>query len=126
MSTNTIAGAYLVKGTIGNEGIPGAAVVNYALVVVPAANTVTGSVQITQAVANGNYSGSVTGHIYATGLGQYTQVVALTGSVNNDGTMPLQVQFNAHMAIDGSWNGVGGFSYANVHIDSAPVTSTQE
>jgi hypothetical protein len=123
MSTeqNAIASAYLVKGTIGNSGMPGAPIVHFALVVNPGAHKVTGSVQITQAVQNGNYSGHVTGTLYATGFDKATQVVALTGSISPDGPMPLVLPFEAHMAINGEWTGSGGFHYANVHIENAPV-----
>lgn len=116
-----MAGAYLAKGTIGNYGTPGAPVVTFSLVVVPSQHKVTGSVRVTQAVQNGNYSGTVTGAIYAVGLGSITQVVGLKGIISPDGPMPLEIPFLAHMAIDGSWNGVGGFHYADVHVENVPV-----
>lgn len=127
MSTNNdaLAGAYLAKGTIGNVGTPGAPVVHFSLVVVPSQHKVSGSVQVTQATKNGNYSGQVTGLIYATGLGKVTQVVSLKGSVHPDGPTPLEIPFDAHMAIDGSWNGTGGFNYANVHVENVPVKATK-
>jgi len=123
MSTeiNPIVGAYLVKGTIGNCGMPGAPIVHFALVVTPFNHQVTGSVQITQATQNGGYSGQVHGTLYATGFGSVTQVVALTGSIHGDGPMPMEIAFGAHLAINGDWNGTGGFEYANVHVENVPV-----
>lgn len=124
MSAQTnLEGAYLAQGTIGNVGMPGAPVVHFSFVVVPSQHKVTGSVQVTQATQNGNYSGQVTGTLYATGYGNVTQVVAVTGTVHSDGDMPIEIPFEAHLAIDGSWNGTGGFAYANTHIENVPVVS---
>lgn len=119
--TNPIVGAYLVKGTIGNCGMPGAPIVHFALVVTPFNHQVTGTVQITQATQNGNYSGQVHGTLYSTGYGSVTQVVALTGSVHSDGTTPIEMAFGAHLSINADWSGTGGFQYANVHVADVPV-----
>jgi hypothetical protein len=122
--TNSMAGAYLAKGTIGNVGLPGAPIVHFALVVVPGQHKVGGSVQITQAVEHGNYSGDVTGKIYSTGLGKVTQIVTLSGTIHPDNSSALYVlSFEAHLAIDGAWHGTGGFDYGNVHIENVPVIS---
>ncbi|CAM4370535.1 DUF1842 domain-containing protein [Flavobacterium terrigena] len=124
MSTQSnLEGAYLAQGTIGNVGMSGAPVVNFSFVVVPSQHKVTGSVHVTQAIQNGNYSGQVTGTIYATGFGSVTQVVAIKGMIHSDGDMPIEIPFEAHLAIDGSWNGTGGFAYANTHIENVPVVS---
>jgi len=119
---DVMAGAYLANGTIGNVGTPGAPVVRFSLVVVPGQHKVSGTVHVTQAIQNGNYTGNVTGAIYATGLGKVTQVVSLKGLIHPDGPMPYEIPFEAHMAIDGSWSGTGGFQYANVHVENVPVT----
>ncbi len=124
MSTQSnLEGAYLAQGTIGNAGMPGAPIVHFSFVVVPSQHKVTGSVHVTQAIQNGNYSGQVTGTIYATGFGSVTQVVAVKGMIHSDGDMPIEIPFEAHLAIDGSWNGTGGFAYANTHIENVPVAS---
>lgn len=124
MSAQTnLEGAYLAQGTIGNVGMPGAPVVHFSFVVVPSQHKVNGSVQITQATQNGNYSGQVTGTLYATGFGNVTQVVAVSGSIHSDGDMPIEIPFQAHLAIDGSWDGTGGFTYANTHVENVPVVS---
>jgi hypothetical protein len=126
MSTQSnLAGAYLAQGTIGNVGMPGAPIVHFSFVVVPSQHKVSGSVQVTQATQNGNYSGQVTGTLYATGFGNVTQVVAVSGSIHSDGEMPIEIPFEAHLAIDGSWNGTGGFTYANVHVENVPVVSSK-
>ena len=91
MKTNEsiMAGAYLAKGTIGNVGTPGAPIVHFSLVVVPSQHNVSGEVHITQAVQGGNYSGKVSGKIYATGLGKVTQIVGLKGIVQPEGPVPV-------------------------------------
>ncbi|KQN77078.1 hypothetical protein ASF04_24810 [Duganella sp. Leaf61] len=123
MSTvqNPFAGAYLVKGTIGNVGTPGAPIVTFAVVVVPSTHSVTGSVHVTQAVENGSYTGQVSGTIYATGFGNVTQVVALNGAIRPDSPSTVVLPFEAQLAINGEWNGTGGFNYANVHVENVPV-----
>lgn len=120
-NSEPMMGAYLAKGTIGNVGMPGAPIVNFSLVVVPSTNSVSGEVHVTQAIEGGNYSGHVTGKIHATGLGKVTQIVALTGQLSQVGPVIGLFPFNANMAIDGSWNGEGGFSYLNVHVEKVPV-----
>ncbi len=124
MSTqaNPMIGAYLAKGTIGNVGMPGAPIVHFSLIVVPSQHKVSGIVNVTQAIQGGNYSGNVTGKIYSTGLGKVTQIISLKGSIHSDPLQPIEISFDAHMAIDGAWNGTGGFDYANMHVENVPVT----
>lgn len=125
--SDLLAGAYLAKGTIGNVGMPGAPVANFNLVVIPSQHSVSGTVIITQAISgpNSNIVVHVTGKIYATGLGKFTQVVTLNGEYTQCVPPPaigcFLAEFNAHMAIDGSWNGVGGFSYFQHDIENVPV-----
>lgn len=125
--SDLLAGAYLAKGTIGNVGTPGAPIASFSLVVVPSQNSVSGTVVITQAV-HGPYSHivvPVTGKIYATGFGQFTQVVSLKGQYVHTFPPPaigaFLADFDAHLAIDGSWNGTGGFSYYQHDVENVPV-----
>lgn len=127
MSTNLI-GAYLVKGTMGNVGLPGAPIMHFSLVVVPSLNSVSGSVEITQSIAPPNgiiVIRQVTGSIRATGYGKVTHVVALDGIYNADFPPPAIgftiEKFTAHMAIDNEWGGAGGFTYGNKNVDNVPV-----
>ncbi|SEO53718.1 protein of unknown function [Flavobacterium sp. CF108] len=122
-----LAGAYLAKGTIGNVGTPGAPIASFSLVVVPSQNSVSGTVVVTQAI-NGPDSHivvQVTGKIYATGFGQFTQVVSLQGKYVHTFPPPaigaFLADFDAHLAIDGAWNGTGGFSYYEHNIENVPV-----
>lgn len=111
-----LIGAYLAQGIVGNLGMPGAPIMHYSLVVVPSAHNVSGTVEITQAIAppGVHLTINVTGMIRKTGLGQVTQIVALEATENP--------QFSAHLAIDNSWQGRGGFSYNGTTIEDVPVT----
>lgn len=127
--SDLLAGAYLVKGTIGNVGTPGAPIATFSLVVVPSQHSVSGTVVITQAI-NGPDSHivvQVTGKIYATGLGQVTKVVSLHGQYVHSVPPPaigsFLAEFNAHLAVDNAWNGHGGFSYWNHTVENVPVAS---
>jgi hypothetical protein len=118
---SSIAHAYLVKGIIGDTTRMGAPVVQFALVVTPSNQEVAGGVMIANGTLGGSYSGKVTGALHAAGLGEYTQIIALTGNIYPDGPMPIVLPFQAHMAVDARWNGIGGFHYPGVHVDDAPV-----
>ena len=124
----TLIGAYLVNGTVGNVGMPGAPIMHFSLVVVPSANSVSGTVVISQAIAPPNGEiiiRNVTGSIRATGFGTVTKVVSLEGiylkSVPPPAIGTYQEKFSAHLAIDDAWNGKGGFSYGNNDIENVPV-----
>jgi hypothetical protein len=129
--SDLLAGAYLAQGTIGNVGTPGAPIATFSLVVVPSQNSVSGTVVITQAVngPDNHIVVPVTGKIYATGLGKYTKVVGLQGEYVQSFPPPaigsFLAKFDAHMAIDNSWNGNGGFSYWNHQVENVPVKSTK-
>lgn len=125
-----IAGAYLTKGTIGNLGMPGAPIAHFSLVVVPSTNSVSGTVEITQAIEGSGSNivvNNVKGQIRATGYGKVTKVVSLEGeyvvSVPPPAIGSYLSKFTAHMAIDNDWNGQGGFSYGNNDVEDVPVKS---
>ena len=126
--TSVLVGAYLVKGTMGDVGVPGAPIMNFSLVVVPSANSVTGVVEITQAIAPPSGSiviRNVTGVIRSTGFGSVTKVVSLQGeyvqSVPPPAIGSYLARFSAHMAIDDNWNGMGGFDYGTHSVEDVPV-----
>lgn len=127
-----LAGAYLAKGTIGNVGTPGAPIATFSLVVVPSQNSVTGTVVITQAVPgpSGHIVVQVKGKIYSAGLKEITQVVSLHGQYVQSFPPPaigaFLADFDAHLAIDNEWNGVGGFSYYQHNIENVPVASANK
>lgn len=127
-----LAGAYLAKGTIGNVGTPGAPIATFSLVVVPSQHSVTGTVVITQAVKgpSSHIVVQVNGKIYSAGLGKYTQVLSLQGQYVQSFPPPaigsFLADFDAHLAIDNEWNGIGGFSYYQRHIENVPVASAKK
>jgi len=127
--TSRLAGAYLVNGTMGNVGMPGAPIMHFSLVVVPSANTVSGTVEITQAISSGEIIiKNVKGSIRATGLGNVTKVVSLEGqyvqSVPPPAIGSYLADFSAHMAINDNWEGKGGFSYGNNDVENVPVNKS--
>ena len=128
---STLIGAYLARGTVGNVGMPGAPIMHYSLVVVPSTGSVSGTVEITQAIAGPGARvvvPNVHGVIRKTGLGAVTQIVALQGqyvvSVPPPAIGSYLANFSAHLAIDDSWNGRGGFTYDNHTVDNVPVKSS--
>ncbi|TDO77341.1 uncharacterized protein DUF1842 [Flavobacterium chryseum] len=129
--SDLLAGAYLAKGTIGNVGTPGAPIATFSLVVVPSQHTVSGTVVITQAVngPDNHIVIPVKGKIYATGFGQFTQIVSLQGQYVQSFPPPaigsFLADFDAHFAIDNAWNGTGGFSYYKHQIENVPVASVK-
>ncbi|MBS1522842.1 MAG: DUF1842 domain-containing protein [Bacteroidetes bacterium] len=131
-NTSTLIGAYLVNGTAGNVGMPGAPIMHFSLVVVPSANSVSGTVEITQAIPPPNSQiviRNVTGSIHELVFGpNVTYVIALEGVYYHTLTPPaigtIQEKFEAHLAVDGQWNGKGSFSYGNRHVDNVPVKKT--
>jgi len=127
--TSRLAGAYLVNGTMGNVGMPGAPIMHFSLVVVPSANTVSGTVEITQAISSGEIIiKNVKGSIRATGLGNVTKVVSLEGQYVQSVAPPAigsyLADFSAHMAINDNWEGKGGFSYGNNDVENVPVNKS--
>ena len=130
MSTKQLlVGLYNVKGTLGNVGLPGAPICQFNLVVHPSSHDVSGIVNITQAIAGSDITVQVNGKIFATGLGNVTQVVSLYGNYTFFFPPPqigqATVHFEAHLAIDNEWKGKGGFEYgygAKHIIEDVPVT----
>ncbi|CAM1368340.1 DUF1842 domain-containing protein [Tenacibaculum xiamenense] len=127
--SQVIAGAYLTKGSIGNVGLPGAPIAHFSLVVVPSQNTVTGVVEITQAINRPPILVHVKGTIRHTGYGDVTQIVNLTGeyvvSVPPPAIGSYLEKFTAYMDIDNDWNGIGGFTYGSESIRDVPVKSIE-
>lgn len=130
---SSLIGAYLARGTVGNVGLPGAPIMHYSLVVVPSANSVSGTVEITQAVATpaGHIViPNVHGVIHATGLGPITQIVSLQGEYVQTVPPPAigawLAKFAANLAIDASWHGRGGFTYGTNSVQNVPVTPSAD
>jgi hypothetical protein len=127
-TTSALAGAYLVNGVMGNLNMPGAPIMHFSLVVVPSANSVSGTVEITQALAppyGHIVIHNVKGVIRKTGLGHVTNIIALEGeyvqSVPPPAIGSFLQKFNAHMAVDNNFSGFGGFTYGSHNVENVPV-----
>ncbi|CAM1341140.1 conserved hypothetical protein [Tenacibaculum aestuarii] len=107
--------------------MPGAPIAHFSLVVSPVSNSVSGMVEITQAINAKPISIHVTGNIRATGYGKVTKIVNLTGeyvvSVPPPAIGSYLEKFSAYMDIDNDWNGTGGFTYGNNEVNDVPVKS---
>lgn len=119
---------YRVCGTAGREGMPGAPLLHFQLLVNAATGAITGQAEQTQAVAGPASSitiPNVTGILHHTGLGKVTQVVALKGeaviTVPPPAIGAYLAPFNASFAIDNRWNGVGGWTLGNTKVEDVPV-----
>lgn len=119
--------AYLTKGTIGNVGMPGAPIVHFSLVVSPEQHTVSGIVEIAQAIDKPSIKLNVAGNIRYTGYGDVTKIVNLSGeyvvSVQPPAIGSYLEKFTAYLDVNNEWNGIGGFTYGNQKINDVPVTS---
>lgn len=129
MSNNTVGsvGLYLVNGTGGKIGTPGAPLLKYSLLVNAVTGAITGQAVQTQALAapyNEIHISNITGQVRATGLGSYTKVVTLTGSAVISFPPPAigsyLAPFSAHIAVDNAWNGVGGWTLGNTNVENVP------
>jgi len=119
----SLIGAYNVKGTLGNIGLPGAPIMHFNLVVVPSQNTITGVVEITQAIAPPNgqiFVNNVKGQIHATGFNGVEQIVSLEGNYTI-GESYVLIPFKAFMNLKSNWEGTGTFIYGSQKIENVPV-----
>jgi len=130
VKSSKIVGTYLASGTIGNVGLPGAPIAHFHLTVTPFTNSVSGIVEITQAIEGPESNiviKNVTGSIRATGFGKVTKVVELSGeyvvSVPPPAIGSYLAKFSANMAIDNNWDGRGGFTYGSNDVNDVPVVA---
>lgn len=122
-------GLYLVNAIAGHEGTPGAPLLHLSLMVNAVTGAVTGQVVQTQAVAapNDKIVIRVTGRVRKTGLGQYTQIVALQGEAVISFPPPAigsyMVPFDAHFATTDQWKGVGGWTLGHTNVENVQIHS---
>jgi hypothetical protein len=76
--------------------------------------------------------GNITGQIQATGVGSFTRLVSLQGYADVRTLPPPAIGtfykfFQAQFAIDGAWDGVGGWRLSSQTVDNVAVhASVQE
>ena len=120
-------GAYNVKGTVGNVGMPGAPILHFNLVVVPSAHKASGVVEIAQAIAgpSGHIMLQVDGRIGAAVDGPVTKLVELKGTYVQTVPPPAigayLADFASTLAINDAWEGKGWFSYGTNFVENLPV-----
>ena len=122
-----LVGLYRACGTVGKVGTPGAPILHYSLLVDAPTGTVSGMVHITQAIPGpgSNLPVMVKGHIRALGFGKITKLVVLEGEYYYSPPPPaigtFQGKLTAHLAVDNSWDGQGGFEYGGHRVENVPV-----
>ncbi|SED08678.1 protein of unknown function [Tenacibaculum sp. MAR_2009_124] len=121
-STNTAVETIYYKGTMGFVPNLLATIVNFSLLVHPDDHTVSGTVRISDGTDKKTYVGKVSGTVYAAGVGEIVRVLHITGNIPADiKDAPLQLSFEANMALKADWNGEGGFSFLGKHEEGVPV-----
>lgn len=114
-----------ITGTIGFAPDLNASIVNFSLLVNEDTHQVSGSVEIqVNPPEEKPYSGTVTGTAYATGYGDYVEVIAIQGTIpSNNKLTPIEFPFNAHMALKADGSGIGGFNFQTTHLEDQPVST---
>jgi hypothetical protein len=113
---------------VGVEPIAGAPTLKLSLVVNAVTGQVNGTAQITQALPPpyDTIDLSVSGSLHHTGLGEDVRLIALTGtyvvSVPPPAIGSYLAHFNAALAVNAAWNGVGSYTYGNHTVSNAVVT----
>jgi hypothetical protein len=125
-------GLYLVNGTAGNVGLPGAPILQFSLLVNTTNGAVTGQAQLTQSIQGplGDiHISHLTGQVRHTGFGEFTKIVALQGDALISFPPPAighyLAPFSAHFAVEDAWSGVGGWTLGETHIENVPVKADE-
>ncbi|WP_167760368.1 DUF1842 domain-containing protein [Paraburkholderia pallida] len=121
---------YKVDGTAGREGVPGAPILHFSLLVNPPSGSVSGIVKITQATNPPlNVEVKVTGTVHAFGTQPVHNVVHLAGKYPHDLPPPaigtIEEPFWAMFLVDQKWNGHGDFNWGTGGVTNVPVVSAQ-
>jgi len=110
------------KGSMGFLANPLDTIVEFSLLVDSEKHTVNGNVTITDGATKETYSGKVSGSTYPAGLGGISRLINITGSIPNSNPLtPLQLPFEANMALKADWDGKGGFTFLGKHHDDVEV-----
>jgi len=122
-------GTYLVKGTAGNKGEPGAPSLQFTLIVNAGTGAITGQGQITQAIkppGDKTRISDITGYLQASSVGEYAKLVYFAGSAEVPFPPPAigigLVRFHAEFAINDGWTGKGGWTLGQDAVNNVPVS----
>lgn len=122
-------GYYVVDVEVAPEGgmKPGAPSLSLKLGVNATNGEVNGQATLTQAVQGGEHEFPVSGVIHHTGFGEDTMLVALNGQYAQSVPPPAigtwLVPVSVALAVDGSWNGTGSYTYGDHRMSRCKVTS---
>ena len=123
-------GTYLVFGVMRCD-LPGTAELHFSMLVFSASGRVTGHATVSRPSVAGNPQmtiNNLTGEIFSAAQGGYTRLVTLRGTSYFDGRPHAvaieEVSFNAVLALDDDWNGIGGFSCGPAYAENATVEHT--
>lgn len=121
---------YPIFGEAGKQGVAGAPLLQFSLLVDAETGDISGIAQITQAVApphNVKKINGLSGHVRDVLFPPLNKLVTLTGTYFESFTPPaigiMEVPFEAHFALDAKWNGVGGFSCGTIKVNNVPVST---
>jgi hypothetical protein len=120
-------GTYLVNGEAGNSGMAGAPTLRYSLVVVADTGKVSGMATISQALGTESEKriNNITGEVFATGFNDVTKLVAIKGTYVYFLPPPaigvVETPFEAILAVNNAWAGVGGFRCGAVKAENVKV-----
>jgi hypothetical protein len=128
MSDSDFSAVSLVFLTSGKLGLPGAPVLNVALMYDGQSGAVNGEAMITQAIAPPNGSilvRKVSGEVHGLGLGGATRAMTLRGEYVHVLPPPaigsITEKFEANFVMDNQWNGHGSFEYGGKTVSNVPV-----
>ncbi len=130
----TVVGLYRVALIVGNEGTPGAPLLELQLVVDAPSGRISGQAVITQAIAPPEgriVVSNLTGQIRSLGFGPAVRVVSLEGSYEHFLAPPAigvaTLPFSATLLIpQACWDGRGSFSYGGRDVDDVPVAAEND
>lgn len=114
--------------TAGNIGLPGAPVLNLALLYNSVAGALTGEAQISQSVAppyNLVTIRPVSGPVHGLGIGGATRVFSLSGEYTVSVPPPAfgtyLAKFTATFSTDNNWSGHGTFTYGDNTVTNVAI-----
>ncbi|WP_026354568.1 DUF1842 domain-containing protein [Massilia niastensis] len=128
MSAPDFSAVSLVFLTAGNIDVPGAPVLNLALLYDGQTGAVSGEALVTQAIAPPDgrlLVRSVSGEVHGLGIGGATRVMSLRGEYIYTLPAPaigsISEKFEANFVMNQQWVGHGSFQYGGKTIQNVPI-----
>lgn len=128
MTTSDLSSVTLLQLISGNLDVPGAPVLNLALMYDSQSGAVAGEALITQAIAPPDgriLVRNVTGQVHGLGIGGVTRVMSLKGEYVYILPPPaigsVTEKFEATYVTDNQWKGHGSFQYGGKSVRNVPI-----